>query len=90
MPAKIKAQTLDKPKHNFRKLSLNGDFALVLVVFASYLVYFSTGAYKTSSFNPILTVALNLLYLPLTLWGACESNKNYSLSFHVSIGYKTV
>lgn len=58
-----KNKTLDR-------FSLNGDMAMILVVIAGYIMFFSSGAHKVSPGSPITAVILGIVYLGLELWGS--------------------
>ena len=48
----------------------SGDLALIIVVAAGYVLYFTSGAYLLSPVQPILMVVMGVFYLALVLWAA--------------------
>lgn len=48
----------------------SGDLALIIVIAAGYVLYFTSGAYLVSPVKPILMVVLGLCYLALVLWAS--------------------
>ncbi len=48
----------------------SGDLALIIVVAAGYVLYFTSGAYLTSVTQTILMAVSGIVYLALTLWGS--------------------
>jgi signal transduction histidine kinase len=71
-----------------------GDLALIIVVFAGYILYFGSGAYQFSAIPPILMIALGVIYLVVVLLGAHRlalwTERQKAVFFVVTVGIGSV